>query len=126
MLQLSKGLWAGMINSQFLEPIESDHPLLVKYRSWWQKYEPKERWGLYYVAGILFGEPLVEGLRRAGKNLTPDSFVSAMETLKDWRGIGLPVTFSPTERQGGKHVYFSQVLPDASYKKLSDWIQITK
>jgi len=126
MLQISKGLWAGMINSQFLEPIESNLPLLVKYRAWWQKYEPKERWGLYYVAGILFGEPLVEGLKRAGKNLTPDSFVAAMETLKDWRGIGLPVTFSPTERQGGKHVYFSQVLPDGSYKKLSDWVQITK
>lgn len=126
MLQLSKGLWAGMINSQFLEPIESNLPLLVKYRSWWQKYEPKERWGINYVAGILFAEPLVEGLKRAGKNLTPDSFVAAMETFKDWRGIGLPVTFSPQERQGGKHVYFSQVLPDASYKKLSDWIQITK
>ena len=126
MLQLSKGLWAGMINSQFLEPIESNHPLLVKYRSWWQKYEPKERWGINYVAGILFAEPLVEGLKRAGKNLTPDSFVAAMETLKDWRGIGLPVTFSPKERQGGKHVYFSQVLPDASYKRLSDWVQITK
>jgi len=126
MLQITKGLWAGMIHSNFGEVPDSDHPLMVKYRAWHQKYEPKERWGTFYYAGILFAEPLVEGLKRAGRNLTPDTLVKAMESLNGWQGIGPPITFSPTERQGGKHVFFGQVQPDGKIKRLTDWVRITK
>jgi branched-chain amino acid transport system substrate-binding protein len=125
MLQITKGLWAGMIHSNFGEVPDSNYPLMVKYRAWHQKYEPKERWGTFYYAGILFAEPLAEGLRRAGKNLTPETFVKAMETLKDWQGIGCPITFTPTDHQGGKHVFFGQVQPDGNIKRLTDWIRIT-
>ncbi len=126
MLGITKGLWAGMINSHYGEFPDSKSPLMEKYRSWWQKYEPKERWGLNYFAGIFFAEPLVEGLRRAGRNLTVESLVKAMESMNGWQGIGLPVTYSPTERQGGKHVFFAKVNPDGTFTKLSDWIKITK
>jgi ABC-type branched-subunit amino acid transport system substrate-binding protein len=126
MLQITKGLWAGMIHSNFGEVPDSNHPLMVKYRAWHQKYEPKERWGTFYSAGILFAEPFAEGLRRAGKNLTPETFVKAMETLKGWQGIGPPITFTPTDHQGGKHVFFGQVQPDGNIKRFTDWIRISK
>jgi len=126
MLQMTKGLWAGMINSFVLELPDSNHPLMVKYREWHKKLEPQERWGVFYYAGIAFAEPFVEGVRRAGRNLTPETWVKAMETLKDWRGIGTPLTYSPTERQGGKHVYYGKVRPDGTHERLTDWIKITK
>jgi branched-chain amino acid transport system substrate-binding protein len=125
MMQISKGLWEGMVHSNFGETPDSNHPLMVKYRAWHQKYEPKERWSTFYLAGILFGEPFVEGLRRVGKNLTPDNYAKAMETMKDWQGIGCPITFTPTDHQGGKHVFFGQVQKDGSIKKLTDWMRIT-
>jgi ABC-type branched-subunit amino acid transport system substrate-binding protein len=125
MMQITKGLWVGMIHSNFGEVPDSNHPLMVKYRSWHQKYEPKERWGVFYYAGILFAEPLVEGLKRAGKNLSLETFVKAMESLKDWQGIGGPITFTPQDHQGGKHVFFGQVQPDGKIKRLTDWIRIT-
>jgi branched-chain amino acid transport system substrate-binding protein len=125
MMQISKGLWEGMIHSNFGETPDSNHPLMVKYRAWHQKYEPKERWSTFYTAGILFAEPFVEGLRRVGKNLTPDNFVKTMEAMKDWQGIGCPITFTPTDHQGGKHVFFGQVQKDGSIKKLTDWMKIT-
>jgi branched-chain amino acid transport system substrate-binding protein len=125
MMQISKGLWEGMIHSNFGETPDSNHPLMVKYRAWHQKYEPKERWSTFYTAGILFAEPFVEGLRRTGKNLTPDNFAKTMETMKDWQGIGCPVTFTPTDHQGGKHVFFGQVQKDGGIKKLTDWMRIT-
>jgi branched-chain amino acid transport system substrate-binding protein len=125
MMQISKGLWEGMIHSNFGEPPESNHPLMVKYRAWHEKYEPKERWSTFYTAGIIFAEPFVEGLKRVGKNVNPDGFVKAMETMKDWQGIGCPITFTPTDHQGGKHVYFGQVQKDGSIKKLTDWMRIT-
>ena len=126
MLQITKGLWAGMIHSFFGELPDSNHPLMVKYRSWHKKYEPEERWGVFYWAGMAFAEPLAEGLKRAGKNVTPESFVKAIETLKDWRGTGTPLTFTPTDHQGAKQVYFVQVQPDGTFKKLTDWTRITK
>jgi branched-chain amino acid transport system substrate-binding protein len=126
MMQITKGLWAGMIHSNFGETPDSNHPLMVKYRAWHHKYEPNERWGTFYYAGIIFAEPLAEGLRRAGRNLTPETFIKAMETLKDWQGIGAPITFTPTNHQGTRDTYFSQVQPDGSIKKLTDWMRITK
>ena len=125
MMQISKGLWEGMLHSNFGEPPDSNSPLMVKYRAWHQKYEPKERWSTFYIAGIVFAEPFVEGLKRTGKNLTPDNFVKAMETMKDWQWIGPPTTFTPTDHQGGKHVFFGQVQKDGNIKTLTDWMKIT-
>jgi hypothetical protein len=126
MLQITKGLWAGMINSNFAELPDSNHPLMVKYREWHKKLEPQERWGAFYYAGIMFAEPFVEGVRRAGKNLTTENLVKAMETLKDWKGIGPPITYTANERQGGKHVFYGKVLPDGTVERLTDWVRITK
>jgi hypothetical protein len=41
---------------------------------------------------------LVEGLRRAGKNVTVEKFVDALETLKDFDCGGMlsPMTYTPT------------------------------
>jgi len=126
MMQITKGLWEGMIHSNFAEVPDSNHPLMVKYRGWHQKYEPKERWGVFYYAGILFAEPLVEGLKRAGKNLNTDSLVAAMESLKGWQGIGPPANYSSTERQGGKHIFLGQAQKDGTIKRLTDWIKVTQ
>jgi len=127
MMQITKGLWGGMITSFFGELPDSNHPLMVKYREWHKKLAPQERWGVFYYAGIIFAEPFVEGLRRAGRNLTPDTFVKAMETIKDFQGIGPPLTYTnPMDRQGGKHVFYGKVRPDGNIEKLTDWIRITK
>ena len=126
-MQITKGLWAGMIHSAPIEPPDSNNPLMVKYRAWHEKYEPNERWGVFYYSGCLYAEPLAEGLRRAGRNLTPETLIKALETMKDWKGgIGAPITFTPTDHQGTKDIYFVQVQPDGSWKKLTDWIRITK
>lgn len=60
---------------------------------------------------------LVQGLKNAGRDLTPDTFVKGMEMIKDWKpeGVGAPVTYAPDRRHGvnasrmsqaqkGKHV----------------------
>jgi ABC-type branched-subunit amino acid transport system substrate-binding protein len=127
MMQITKGLWAGMINSNFAELPDSNHPLMVKYREAHKKFAPQERWGVFYYAGIIFAEPFVEGVRRAGRNLTTESWVKAMETMKDFQGIGFPVTYAGLkDRQGGKHVFYGKVKPDGNIERLTEWIKITK
>jgi branched-chain amino acid transport system substrate-binding protein len=126
MLEITKGLWAGMINSFLLEMPDSNHPLMVKYREWHKKLAPHERWGVFYYAGIYITEPFVEGVRRAGKNLNNETLIKALEGIKDFKGIGAPINFSPTERQGVKHVFYGKVKPDGNIERLTDWVRITK
>jgi len=126
MMQITKGLWAGMIHSNFVEVPESNIPLMVKYREWHKKLAPQERWGVFYLAGIVFAEPYFEGVKRAGRNLNNDTLMKALESLKNFRGIGGPISFSPTERQGAKDVFYGKVRPDGSIERLTDWIRITK
>ncbi len=126
MLQITKGLWAGMIHSNFIEDPDSDHPLMVKYREYHKRFAPKERWGIFYIAGILFAEPFVEGLKRAGRNLNRDTLMKALESLKDFKGIGGPISYSPNDRQGAKHLWYGKVRSDGKIEKITDWIRVTK
>jgi ABC-type branched-subunit amino acid transport system substrate-binding protein len=130
LMQITKGLWSGMINSNIAELPDSNHPLMAKYREWHKKLAPQERWGFFYYGGISLTEPFFEGVRRAGRNLTTETWVSAMETLKNWQGIGPPITYgkptTPMGRQGGRHVFYGKVKPDGNIERLTDWIQVTK
>lgn len=50
-----------------------------------------------YAGTLLF----LEGLRRAGPNLTRDGFVAAMETVQGFElGLGPPVSYGPGQRRG--------------------------
>jgi len=54
------------------------------------------------LAGALAMVLAVEGLKRAGRNLTRESFVEAMETIKNFNAMGASpgVTFGPNRRHG--------------------------
>jgi hypothetical protein len=122
-----------VIATAFGELPDSTSPLMQKYKKdVHEKFAAKdERWGMFYYAGILFVEPLVEGLKRAGRNLTREKLVSAMETIKEFRGIGGEISydiFNPrngyASRGGMKEIYIIQCMEGGKAKKLSDWMKI--
>jgi hypothetical protein len=67
------------------------------------RHEPglkgKEYAGLYGAVSLMLA---VEGLKRAGRDLTRERFIAALETIRDFKpeGIGAPVTFGPGRRHG--------------------------
>jgi ABC-type branched-subunit amino acid transport system substrate-binding protein len=124
MFKLSKGLWKGVINANFAELPDSDNPLMAKYRAAWKKYEPKERWGVFYYAGIGFVEPMVEGIKRCGDDLSWQNFVKSMESIKDFQGIMGKVTFGPDRRQGMMEIFLSRVNSKGMSDRLTEWMQI--
>ncbi len=74
------------------------------------------------LAGVAFLEPLLEGLRRAGPDLTRERFVQAMETLQGWDGELLQdVTFGPGRRQGLEAIFLAQYR-NGQPVRLTDWI----
>ena len=88
------------------------------------KYEPTLKGREFLgVTGATTMMLIAEGLKRAGKNLTRESFVKAMESIKDFKceGMGAPITFSAEqhhglnairicEAKGGKHVPISDYM----------------
>ncbi len=135
MFKITKGLWKGMIFGNFAELPDSKNPLMIKYHKAQRKYAPRERWGVFFYAGFGFVEPMVEGLKRAGRNLNVDSFVKAMESLKNFQGIMGKISYGPGQRQGLKEVFLAKCVPaQATIKgkkitygkgqRLSDWISV--
>ncbi len=70
--------------------------ILVKYEP---KLKGKETTALAGAGPMILA---VEGLKRAGRNLTRESYVEAMETLKDYvpEKLTAPITFGPNRRHG--------------------------
>jgi branched-chain amino acid transport system substrate-binding protein len=77
-----------------------------KYKTHFGK-EPNFAAQLGYTAGQL----VVLGLQKAGKDLTTDSFVAGMESIKDWHDIfGSPaMSFGPAKHQGSNESFLCVV-----------------
>lgn len=82
-------------------------------KDWWDRfrsiysYEPNS--GAIY--GYIYADIFIEAVKRAGKDLSVKSFISAMESLENYADplrTGT-VTFTDTHRQGSNISYFFQV-----------------
>lgn len=130
MTYLTKGAFEGVIAAAIGELPDSKHPLLQKYKKEvFEKYAAKEeRWGFFYYAGIVFVEPMIEGLKKTGRNLTRENFITAMESIKGFKGVGPEINFAPYKksdiysRQGGAEIFIIQCLAGGKAKKLTDWM----
>ena len=130
MQNISKGLWTDVIVANFAEPPDSPSPLMLKYKKAFDKFAAKdERWGVFFYAGFGFVEPMVEGLKRCGKDLTRERFVKEMEGIKNFKGVFGRIDYSAFEpsdvysRQGQKEVFLSQCMADAKSKQLTEWME---
>ena len=144
MMYITKGLYAGTIFASFgmfdpdqvgignMEDVNNPSlPLMKKYyNDAYKKYAAKdERWGLTFAAGMAYAEPLVEGLKRSGRNLTREGFVKQMERIRNFQGIMGRVNYKPFDpndplsRLGQKEVFIAQATKDGKAKVLTSWIK---
>jgi branched-chain amino acid transport system substrate-binding protein len=72
-------------------------------------------------AGYAAASFLIDVLRRSGRELTLDTFQTAMESTKEWRDIfgGPPLTISPTSHHASNQSFLSVV-------KKSRWIPVVQ
>lgn len=131
MMAISNGLYEGVIASSFMGSVSRGGDLIEKYRKdAYGKHAAKdERWGLTYAAGMSYAEPLVEALRRCGRDLTREKFVEAMESIKDFQGIIGKISYAPLDsgdgyatRQGQKEVILIRCLANGDAEELTGWI----
>jgi hypothetical protein len=124
MFRLLGDLWEGAYfnSAQALR----GEPAADRYIEIVTKIDPKlkGREG-FCVQGATDVAILVEGLKRAGRNLTRESFVKAMETIKDYTDNGLtaPLTFTPDRHHGYNAVRMMRAgkAADSSVKQITDY-----
>lgn len=116
-----KGLMNGyyaMTSFEMIYPDTAD-PAQKAWADAFKKYAGKPHTGasqLGYGSGVLF----LEALKRAGRNLTTDSFIAAMESIKNYQMPigGPPLTFGPNDHQGSTDAYLA-VVENARWKTLT-------
>lgn len=109
-------------------PVESDDPAdsAGNYVKLLKRYYPEDNPSFVGLEGFLNAEILVEGLRRAGRDLTREGFIQAIESIKDFRlGPGLTITYGPHDRQGLDAIHFTK-LRDGRFLPFTDWAEFKK
>jgi branched-chain amino acid transport system substrate-binding protein len=98
---------------------------LDQYRADMAKYFPSlaiDTTNLYgYQKAALF----VEAMQRAGKNLTRDSVLKAIESIKDWDpGWGLKYGYGGDNRRGMSNAGRLVIVKDGKWVKVSEWTEL--
>ena len=68
------------------------------------------------LEGFLVAKVTVEGLRRAGRNLTRERFTKALESMHDVDFGGFAVSYSPTNHNGSMFVDLTIIGRDGGFK----------
>lgn len=79
------------------------------------KAAKREEYSYASLQGFLSAKVFVEGLRRAGKNLTRDKFLAAMESMDRADMGGYLVSFSPNNHNGSDHVDLTVIGKDGKF-----------
>lgn len=105
------------------DPNESDAPGVVEYRRLMAEHFPGHGLNRYSLYGYVFGFLVVEGLERAGRELTRDGFLDAMESISHWDSGGIlpPVTFSSANHHAQRAGIICE-LEDGRFRALTGWV----
>ena len=118
---VGEGVW-GL--SLWPDPVNSKAPAVEEYRKMLKKFAPDNKPNRYSLFGYFYAKLFVEGLKRAGKNLTRESYIAALEGMKNWEnGIIPAVSFSETDHLAQDSGFMVEVKGNV-FRPISDWISL--
>ena len=104
------------------DPVASDLPAMKLYREQMQKYFPKNEPNRYSIAGYFAGMLFAEGAKRAGRALTRDSLIAALEGIRGFESGLLPPVTIGADHETQKHGFWVRV-ERGKFKQLTDWLR---
>jgi branched-chain amino acid transport system substrate-binding protein len=109
----------GVIVTQVVPAVDSYASAILKYKTALAKYFPGVPPDYVSLEGYVAGSLLLEGLKRAGRQLDTEKLVGALETVRDFdMGLGAPISFGPTEHQGSHKVWGTQLNENSRYQAI--------
>ncbi len=127
MSHITDGLWAseGVMTAAFTPPIDADTPLMNKYRDATKRLAPDERWGIFYLAGVVVAEPLVWALEAAGPDLSKEAVRDALNSVTERQGVGPVLTWTKDNHLPPRQLQVWQCGPKGETIVVQDWIENT-
>lgn len=143
MIDITQGLYEGVITASFgmldvahnigdIQHItDPKHALMAKYKKEvFDKFAARdERWGYTFTAGIGLAEPLIEAIKRAGRDLNRERVVEELEKLENFQGIMGKITYRPFDpndpltRIGQQEIFLHQCTADGGSRIITDWVK---
>ena len=103
----------GMVITQVVPPPNrTDLPSVALYQQALKRYAPEAEPNFVSLEGFVDAMVLVEGLKRAGRDLTRDKLLAGIESIKNFDlGLGpqLKLSYGPDDHKGFDTVYYSVV-----------------
>jgi branched-chain amino acid transport system substrate-binding protein len=120
---------SGTVITQVVPPYTRvDLPAVVFYLTTLKKYSPGAEASFVSFEGFVDAQVLVEGLKRAGHDLSREKLIDAIESIKD-KDIGLgprlTLSYSATDHSGFHRVYYS-VVRAGRVAAFTDWRELKK
>ncbi len=92
-------------------------PVVKEYQQLYFASTKKDDYAFTSLEGFISAKVLVEGLRRAGPDLTREKFITAMESMRDVDVGGFLVTFTPTSHSGSRFVELTVIGKDERFMR---------
>ena len=119
----------GTIITQVIPPYDrTDYPTVELYRKYLAKYNPSAPPSFVSFEGFVDAMVLVEGLKRAGKDLSREKFISGIESIHEMNmGLGpkLMLNYGPADHKGFDSVY-PTIVKNGQPVLLTDWSSVGK
>ena len=105
------------------DPERSQVPGVIRYRAAITRAHPGRRFDRYTLYGYTFGRLVVAGVERAGRTLTREGFIDAMESLTNWDAGGVmpDVSFSATNHHAQRAGFICE-MQGGRLVSVTDWI----
>ena len=96
---------------------------MAAYRHLMAQHYPGRPLNRYSLYGYVFGRLVEEGLRRAGRDLTTEGFIAAMESIREWDSGGVipPVSFSAANHHAQRAGFICE-LRAGHFEPATGWI----
>ncbi|HYA36766.1 MAG TPA: ABC transporter substrate-binding protein [Candidatus Methylomirabilis sp.] len=110
----------GVIISQvvpyYLDPY---YAVATEFRQSLARHFPDSKPSFNNLEGYMAARTFVEGLRRAGPDLTRDNFIAALETLRNYDLGNFSVTFTPNNHNGSNLVLLTIIVGKETFVPFS-------
>jgi len=105
-----------------------DLALIQKYKKALKQYYPDEKPGSVSLRGYIDAVVWGEGLKRAGKDVTREKFIDALESIHNLDvglGRGMELSYSPTDHLGFHKIFFD-IVKNGEVVEFTDWKGLKK
>ncbi len=109
----------GVVVTQVVPSVDSYASAILDYKTVLGRYAPGSKPDYVSMEGFIDARLLIDGLRRAGRNLDTERLVEALEQVSNLdMGIGTTMSFSPSRHQASLKVWGTMLNDKGHYEPI--------